>query len=332
MHPDATRRNLFFLHPYALLLLCACAAAWSVVVWTRPPVGKVNDQSIPLASSPSNTTEVDAALQRAATDALGERDGLIVVLDAQSGRVRAAVNLRAAEAGAFPPGSAIKPFTLLAALRSGVVRPDTRLLCRRRYRRAGEEAFTCAHPPQRAPLAPADALAHSCNFYFAKLGERLPPAAFDALLADYGFGTPLPTSASDEQARTRFARAVATSAADDFAHRGRLPRARWHVADALGEGGALLVTPLQLITAYAALANGGHLLAPQVANESAGFRSRERARLDLSDEERALLLTGMRGAIKFGTAAQSGLNGYDRLDVFGKTGTATEVGGFRTHG
>ncbi len=333
MHPDATRRNLFFLHPYALLLLlCACVAAWSVVVWTRPPVGKVNDQSIALAASLSNTAEIDTALQRAATDALGERDGLIVVLDAQSGRVRAAVNLRAAEAGAFPPGSAIKPFTLLAALRSGVVRPDTRLLCRRRYRRAGEEAFTCAHPPQHAPLAPADALAHSCNFYFAKLGERLPPAAFNALLADYGFGAPLPTSVGDDQARTRFARAMATSAADDFVGRGRLPRTRWHVADALGEGGALLVTPLQLITAYAALANGGHLFTPQVVNDLQDFRSRARARLDLSDEERALLLSGMRGAIKFGTAAQSGLNGYDRLDVFGKTGTATEVGGFRTHG
>src|SRR5262245_14328974 len=62
----------------------------------------------------------DVRLQSIATSALGTREGAIVVIDPQTGHLRAVANAPLAFQSAFPPGSTIKPFTTLAGLRSGV--------------------------------------------------------------------------------------------------------------------------------------------------------------------------------------------------------------------
>src|SRR5437762_14366251 len=64
-------------------------------------------------------SEIDSALQQAATAALGQREGAIIVMDAQTGRIRAVVNSQLAFGQALMPGSTMKPFTALAALRAG---------------------------------------------------------------------------------------------------------------------------------------------------------------------------------------------------------------------
>src|ERR1051325_10674003 len=84
--------------------------------------------------APLSEDEADAFLQRAAESALGGREGVLLVMDAQTGRVRAAVNQRAAFEEATPPGSAVKPFTMLAALRAGSLNDSTRVACRRRFK------------------------------------------------------------------------------------------------------------------------------------------------------------------------------------------------------
>jgi stage II sporulation protein D len=292
---------------------------------------------------------LDAALQRAAERALGSRAGTIIVADAQTGRIRAAVNGRMAEAAAFPPGSAIKPFTLLTALRAGVVNADSRLSCRKHYARRGAD-FTCSHPVYVPPFNPAQALAHSCNYYFARLAEQLPPAEFTHTLAAYGFGA---RSAATQQAtqpasdkatspraerraafnRTGMGRAPTSTATTPSAP--RLPRNDWQLSTALGEGDELLVTPLQLLSAYAALFNGGRLYQLHAAPADGApmdFRPHEIARLDITTAERALLLSALRGAVKYGTAAPADLASLP-THVFGKTGTATdESDGLHTHG
>ncbi|MDT7542192.1 MAG: stage sporulation protein [Acidobacteriota bacterium] len=250
--------------------------------------------------------------------ALGGRDGAIVVMDAQDGRLRAVVNEELAQTGAFPPGSAVKPFTLLAALRAGVVDANTRLLCRKHYKRGATE-FTCSHPVYKTLFDPAHALAHSCNYFFAHLGERLDAKEFNATIQSFDFAAP--PEARDTNAPHADAHTRATK---------RPPRAEWRTETALGEGGAILTTPLRMITAYAALVNGGHLFEPR-RDASASFQARERARLTIKDEERAMIVAGMRGVVSYGTAERARLDAIP-LRVFGKTGTATEIGGFRTHG
>jgi stage II sporulation protein D len=328
--------------------LCVCVLI--LCAWSSPASLKRVDVSP--APRAATEREIDEALQRAAALALGGRDGTVVVMDAQTGRLRAVVNEQLAASEAFPPGSAVKPFTLLAALREGVVSADTRLLCRKHYRR-GETEFTCSHPVYKTLFDPSHALAHSCNYFFAHLGERIDPADFNATLASFGFGA---TQPGDDAARARhdrqpvhprasiaaFRSSHVPRNAAQLAHHGtgsdtggalapRLPaRGAWRTETALGEGGDVLVTPLQMISAYAALVNGGRLFdARRAAPED--FDARERARVTVSTEERALLVEGMRGAISYGTAARARLDELPSR-IFGKTGTATEIGGFRTHG
>ena len=77
--------------------------------------------------------EVDLQLERAAREALGSEDGTIIVMDPRSGRLRAVVNPQADFAEGYAPGSAIKPFTALAALRLNLIDGRTRQLCHTRY-------------------------------------------------------------------------------------------------------------------------------------------------------------------------------------------------------
>lgn len=78
------------------------------------------------------------------------------------------------------PGSIVKAVTLVAALESGVIEPDTRHICRR-VRTIDGQRFVCSHPDLKRPMTPAEALAHSCNDFFVSLAPRLPRGALNAV-------------------------------------------------------------------------------------------------------------------------------------------------------
>lgn len=255
------------------------------------------------------SAEQDARLQVLATAALGARAGAIVVIDPQTGRVRAVVNPKLAFQKAFPPGSTIKPFTALAALRAGVIKHDTRIRCRGKYKRE-DLVDTCSHPRDLTPLNAAEALAYSCNYYFANVGERLEEARFGSVLDDFGFGHTTGINAEAESA-------------------GLLARGKWQPQSAVGEGEFLQVTPIQLVSAYAALVNGGKLFTPGLG--AGDFSPRLRTQLQIDEQERATLLEGMRGAVAFGTAEKAELDSLPGY-VVGKTGTSTPLRGFRPQG
>ncbi len=249
--------------------------------------------------------DLDQRLQSAAGNALGEREGAIVVIDPQTGHLRAVVNPHLAFQQAFPPGSAIKPFTALAALRSNTIAPGTRMRCRK-YKRE-DVVDTCSHPANLGPFNPTEALAYSCNYYFAKVGEKLDGESFARMLSEFGFGQ-------------------ATGIDDDNESPGVLARTRWQPESAIGEGSFLQVTPIQMAMAYTALFNGGRLFRP-----TTGSTPRLRTQLQIAGEERAILLEGMRGAVTFGTAEKVDLDSLPAY-VVGKTGTATPLQGFRSQG
>jgi SpoIID/LytB domain protein len=296
-HPSS-----FMMHP----LLAVCVIA--LTVFLALPA-RMQPELTRGAAEAMSEDENDAVLQQAATRALGEREGTVIVMDAQSGRVRAVVNSRVAAAEAFAPGSTIKPFAALAALRAGVITSESRLLCRERYRR-GDFEINCSHPKEQPPFDPAQALAFSCNYFFGELGERLSEEAFKRTLTSFGFGEP-----------TGF---------DSAEVAGKLPRGSRAMSNALGEGSELMVTPVQLVSAYAALVNGGYVYVPQRA-ASAGFIPQERARVDIAAQHRDVLMEGMRGAIEYGTAEGAKLDSLP-LKIFGKTGTSTANDSARTQG
>ncbi|HYJ88502.1 MAG TPA: SpoIID/LytB domain-containing protein [Pyrinomonadaceae bacterium] len=266
-------------------------------------------RSKPSANAPSEQS-LDLNLQRAATSALGERRGTVIVMDPQTGRVRAVVNPTLAFEENLPPGSTIKPFTALAAFRSGLINDDSRNACLEEYSH-DEFRTICSHPRGLPPLDPTEALAYSCNYYFGRLGERLNEAAFVSTLSEFGFGRKTGINAEAESS-------------------GKLIRNGWRSQHAIGESDNVLATPIQVINAYSALVNGGHLFTPSVA-KSEHFAPKVQANLSINGDQRELIVKGMRGAVRYGTAETAGLYklpGY----IFGKTGTATQINGFRSQG
>lgn len=256
-----------------------------------------------------DATSLDAELQRAATLALGEREGTIIVLDPQLGRIRALVNPQAAFQEALPPGSTIKAFTMLAALQDGLITNETRLACHTRYKGAGAE-IRCSHALPQPSLAPADALAHSCNYFFATLGASLKPSTLIETLIDFGIGTRTSDANPDE-------------ASGAIAHNGD------RVQLAIGDTPALQVTPIQLLAAYTAISTGNLFTLQHDGGDN--FAPHVRARMQIAPEHRRALLRGMRGAITHGTAARADLNSLP-FTVFGKTGTADDQDAVQTHG
>jgi stage II sporulation protein D len=286
-----------------VLLIALSRALFADTTSTAP-------QPMPVEASAVNVAEEDKRLQEAAESALSEREGTIVVIDAQTGRLRAVVNPHLAFQEAFPPGSTIKPFTALAALRSGVIDEDSRTLCRERYTQRAMNAV-CSHKSHLKPLNTAEAIAYSCNYYFARVGERLKEDDLTETLAQFGFGR-------------------ATGVNDPEESPGVLLRKGWQPLNAIGEGRMLQVTPIQLLTAYAAFVNGGHLLQPTMGNQT-GPVSWVRSEVRIDDAERQVVLEGMRGAVKFGTAEKAGLDSLPAY-VIGKTGTSKPLDGWRYNG
>jgi stage II sporulation protein D len=296
--------------PTRLLLFTAGAVALVICGWTAVQ-RTTRHSNFSLASVPPiGEDELDRRLQRVATVSLGDRRGAVIVMDPQTGRVRAVVNPDVAFQENYPLGSAIKPFTALAALRSGVFDEDSRTLCHEKY---SHHAFqtTCSHPPDLPPLNPTDAIAYSCNYYFSTVGERLTEASFNTTLGEFGFGRKTGINADGELP-------------------GQLRRSDWRPQNAIGEGNYLQATPIQLIDAYTALVNGGHLFTPGLANPT-GFVSDVRTNVEIKGRDRELIVKGMRGAVRYGSAEKANLYSLP-VYIFGKTGTATEINGFRTHG
>jgi stage II sporulation protein D len=310
---------------HALLLTCVCAA----LLLFNLPRAQFTGSALTFFSSYSaqNESEVDAALQEAATSALAGREGTVIVMDAQTGRVRAIVNPEGAYAQALMPGSAIKPFTALAGLRAGLIDEDSRTVCPGRFTGLSF-SLPCVHADHLPPFSPAQAIAYSCNYYFATLGQKLGRDRLISTLHEFDFAQP--TGITPEESagvlrpcesgnQTRVVESNHVSEEADCAAR-----------EAIGESGRIQVTPIQLLTAYTALVNGGHLYQPQIGRAE-NFRSLERSSINIAAPHRAIITDGMAGAVRYGTARSAKLDRLP-LTILGKTGTANPPKGFRTNG
>jgi len=313
---------------HALILACACAC----FLFVNLPSARLNPVGFDFgaADSARNEAAIDSALQQAATAALGNRDGAIIIMDAQTGRVRAIVNPTAAYSEALMPGSAIKPFTALAALRAGLIDENSRAACPGRFTGLNF-SLACVHADHLPPFNPSQAIAYSCNYYFASLGQRLGRDRLITTLREFGFGQR--SGISDREA------AGVLRPCQTGSNARLLPGVEAHhnsgeadcnAREAVGESDNLQVTPLQLLSAYTALINGGHLYEPQIAGAT-DFQPVERARINIASQHRAIIIEGMAGAIRYGTAHSAKLDTLP-LTIIGKTGTANPAKGFRTNG
>jgi penicillin-binding protein 2 len=283
--------------------------------------------------------------------ALDLRDGSVLALAsaptfdpaALAGRIRAdtwaALHDPAAHApltnralqGLYAPGSTFKPVTALAALRAGLVTPATVVDDRGTYL-LGTRRLQNAQGRAHGKVDLARALAVSSDVYFYGLGDRLarvpagttPDGPIQAIADRLGFGRQTGIDLGPEAAGR-----VPGPASRREAHERRpeqVPDGRWYPGDnvnlAIGQGD-LLVTPLQLASAYAALATGLVPPAPHVLADRPSPGPRPGSGLDPAG--RQAVLAGLWGAVgsREGTAAAAFVGfPLDRVPVEGKTGTA----------
>ncbi len=217
-----------------------------------------------------------------------------------------------AVADQFEPGSTLKLFTAAAAMEEGVARIDT-ILNGPATLRIGGGIVHCYNPSGYGPLTLAEAIAKSCNTAFAQLGaEMLGGPTLARYLQAFGFGSRLGIDLPGEGTGS-----VPTP--------GRVAGEilRWANVS-FGQG--IAVTPVQLVAATAAIANGGTLLRPyivQAIRAPNGDIIQQHVptplRRVISAETARELTQAMEMVVTGGTGTRARLTGYR---VAGKTGTA----------
>lgn len=152
--------------------------------------------------------------------------------------------------GAFePPGSSFKPFVASYALSELSLDPSQTCLCAPlpSGRGAGYVDVRCAYSVGHGPVGLRYAIQHSCNSYFARLGERFSPDDWRAMAAEFGFGQPTGV-------RTLGTRSGLSEHTTSELFRRNLTQRESRLA---GNGLALVeATPMQLARATAGLATG----------------------------------------------------------------------------
>ncbi len=234
-------------------------------------------------------------------------------------------------AGQYPPGSIFKIIPASAGLQDGAIDRNTTFRCEGTLtlESYGQWLFYCwthQHGFGHGNLDVVGALAQSCDVFFYEMTggyQDFPGLGLDGLThyaRMYGLGEPtgieLPGEAS-----------------------GLVPSARWKRLNineiwttgdtynaSIGQG-YVLATPLQMLNATCALANGGTLYQPQIVSEIVDadgrvirpFSPKVIRQLDISPEVLATVREGLRLAVTDGTAPLANL---PEIAVAGKTGSA----------
>ena len=121
--------------------------------------------------------------------ALRNTPAIGIVLAVNSGKPLAEVGDAVKPSGA--PGSILKPLFLAAALRNRQILPQTSVFCTRSLHITDgprDWNLACTHPETGVAFTAQQAVAYSCNTYFAALADRLSPAQVTAILEHYSIG------------------------------------------------------------------------------------------------------------------------------------------------
>jgi stage II sporulation protein D len=147
-------------------------------------------------------TNAQTTARAALSSALRNTPAIGVVLNLKTGRPVATVKATEAENQRSAPGSILKPLFLAAALQQHQLQPRTKVFCRRDLRIAAggrDWNLACTHPQTDIAFDAQDALAYSCNRYFAALADRISPEEARTILEHYGLGQPKTPETREEK-------------------------------------------------------------------------------------------------------------------------------------
>jgi penicillin-binding protein 2 len=243
-----------------------------------------------------------------------------------------------ADQGGYPTGSAFKPITATAALEDGLITPST-IFDDTGSLDIGGLVVHNAGGAANGPIDMSTALQVSSDVYFFDLGLRAEASGNGGQIQDwafrYGLGRKPQVDVPDATAgliptpawRNRVYRS----------HKNPYIDRPWNQGDnvnlAVGQGD-VMVTPLQLARAYAALANGGALVRPHVGGSVVNIQGetvrkihpQPQRHLRISGETRSVILEGLHRAADEPGGTSYPVMGSFPIPVAGKTGTAERQG------
>jgi cell division protein FtsI (penicillin-binding protein 3) len=250
----------------------------------------------------------------------GARNATAIVLDPRTGAILAMAVQPGFDANAFPqaprdlqrnrgvtdtyePGSTFKLITVGAALSEGLVAPSTRFTLPYSIQVA-DRVVHDAEERGTVNYSVAQILAHSSNVGAITLAELLGKDRLASWISRFGFGS---------------------KTGIDFPGESQgivLPKDKWS-GSTIGNvpiGQGIAVTPVQMASAYAAIANHGVWSRPHLVEhvDGGGRPSLHRRRL-VSRQVAGELMTMLKDVVAEGTGTYAAIPGYQ---VAGKTGTA----------
>jgi cell division protein FtsI (penicillin-binding protein 3) len=252
------------------------------------------------------------------------RGGVAIVMDPHSGEVLALAHQpsfnpnsfldyrptrwkRSAVANTYEPGSTFKVVTLAALLEEGLARPEEMIFAENGTLMLAGRAYHDVHSYRW--LTVREVISKSSNIGTIKLGQRLGKQLLHHYIRKFGFGSrtgiDLPGEATGLVRGTKLWSRVSIGS--------------------VSIGYEVSVTPIQMVAAYAALANGGLLVQPRVvrkvikAGEPAEELPSRPPKRVISSRTARVVTSILQEAVETGTGRAAAVEGYS---VAGKTGTA----------
>jgi len=297
----------------------------------QPIVGGIDAERVPAPGSDLVVTmdrdfqfQVQAALEEAvnANHAIG---GTVIVMDPRTGDVYAMATFpwfhpnefatarpstwrNKAVTDVFEPGSVNKVITAAATVQEGSLPLDEQLSVPWKMR-VGDFVIHDAHRHGVEEMTVGDIVAQSSNIGVVEVAERLGAARLATYLSKFGLGQVTGIGFPGESAGLM------------------LPLYLWSDTSlaTMAYGQGIAVTPLQMISVYATIANGGVWVQPRLVRgtvdpEGAFHPAPSSSTRQVVSDETAQMVTRMLAfAVKAGTGAAARIPGFR---VAGKTGTA----------
>jgi len=211
----------------------------------------------------------------------------------------------------YEPGSTMKVVTTAAAIEEGVVELDEEIDCEGGTYRLGGHMIRDDHPADTMTFR--EALIRSSNIAMAKVASRIASPRFYKYVRDFGFGivsgVDLPGEARGEVKKPN----EFTEGTQEF----------------MAFGYQLAVTPLQLVCAYATVANGGVMMKPHLLKRRLDRNGEVLAEVEpqeirrvISTETADVLRDMLVSVVEDGTGRAARIDG---MKIAGKTGTAQQL-------
>ncbi len=217
----------------------------------------------------------------------------------------------------YEPGSVFKIFTASMALEEGLVSESSHFYCNGTFQMSGVRTMKChIYPRSHGDQSLAEAISHSCNPAFMKIGSLVGTTLFPQYHERFGF-----------TALTGI----------DMLGEARVTSTLYHAADVITAvdvatssiGQTFKVTPIQMITGVCAVAGGGVLRQPYVVSRITAadgsvvkdITPTEKRRV-ISEKTSAIMCRMLESVVDGGGAKNAYVAGYR---VAGKTGTSEKT-------